>query len=257
MTDSLVLLERDEKVARLTLNRPEAMNALTVPLLSQLADRLSELSEVEEVSVVVLTGAGKAFSAGVDLKALQAAGQDVSLGDVGDELNTAARRVQHLLETMPQATVARVNGFCFTGALEIVLACDIIIAADEAKLGDTHALIGLRPTWGMTQRLARKAGLMRARELSFTARTFSGKEAAEYGIALESVPLMALDGRISELTSAMSANSRGSIAAYKDLYRKSENAGLEDGLAYEAATTYRIDDVEERMAGILKRLSGG
>lgn len=257
MSDGLVLLEREERIATVTLNRPDALNALTVPLLRQAGDILEELSKDKGLSVVVLTGAGKAFSAGVDLKALQAAGQDVSLGDVGQDLNDAARRVQQLLETMPQATIARVNGFCFTGAMEIMLACDIIIAADEAKLGDTHALIGLRPTWGMTQRLARKTGMMRAKELSFTARTITGRQAADYGIALESVPLVALDGRINELASAMAKNSPGSIAAYKDLYRRSENAGLDEGLQYEAETTYRIDDVEERMAGILKRLGGG
>ena len=257
MADELVLLKQENRIATVTLNRPGAMNALTVSLLQQAGDILERLSADSSVSVVVLTGAGKAFSAGVDLKALQAAGQDVSLGDVGDELNSAARRVQQLLETMPQATIAQVNGFCFTGALEIMLACDIVITADEAKLGDTHALIGLRPTWGMTQRLARKAGMMRAKELSFTARTFTGQEAAAYGIALESVPLAALGGRVDELAQAMAKNSPGSIAAYKDLYRKSENAGLDEGLQYEAGTTYRIDDVEERMAGILKRLSGG
>lgn len=256
MTDALVLEERSGRVATVTLNRPDAMNALTVPLLEQAGDILQKLSEDSSISVVVLTGAGRAFSAGVDLKALQAAGQDVSLGDVGVELNAAARRVQGLLETMPQASIARVNGFCFTGAMEIMLACDIIVVADEAKLGDTHALIGLRPTWGMTQRLARKTGMMRAKELSFTARTITGQEAASYGIAMESVPLAAMDDRIAELAGAMAKNSPGSIAAYKDLYRRSENAGLDDGLAYEAQATYRIDDVEERMAGILKRLNG-
>lgn len=256
MSENQVLLELDGRVAKVTLNRPDAMNALTVPMLKLAGDFLQQISSNSEIAVVVLTGAGRAFSAGVDLKALQAAGQDISLGDVGSELNEAARRVQNLLETMPQATVARVNGFCFTGAMEIMLACDIIIAADEAKLGDTHALIGLRPTWGMTRRLARKAGMMRAKELSFTARTITGKQAAEYGIAMESVPLADLDARIAEMTSAMAANSRGSIAAYKDLYLRSENAGLEEGLRYEADTTYRIDDVEERMAGILKRLGG-
>jgi enoyl-CoA hydratase len=256
MTDALILQTRDGRVATLTLNRPDAMNALTVPLLSQAGDFLEEISKDSTVSVVVLTGAGRAFSAGVDLKALQAAGQDVSLGDVGDELNTAARRVQRLLETMPQATIARVNGFCFTGAMEIMLACDIVIAADEAKLGDTHALIGLRPTWGMTQRLARKVGLARAKELSFTARTITGKQAAAYGMALESVPLAELDDRVSEIAGAMATNSPGSIAAYKNLYRRSENVGLDDGLAYEAETTFAIDDVADRMAGILKRLNG-
>jgi enoyl-CoA hydratase/carnithine racemase len=242
-------------VATLTLNRPDALNALTVPMLTAAGDALEGWAADDGVRVVVLTGAGRAFSAGVDLKALQDSGQDVSSGDVGSGLNDAARRVQKLLETMPQATVAKINGFCFTGALEIALAADIAIAAEEAKFGDTHAMIGLRPTWGMTQRLPRKVGLMRARELSFTARTFTGIEAAAYGMVMEAVPLESLDARVDELAEAMTKNSAGSIAAYKDLYRQSENAGLDDGLAYEFGTSYEIADVRERMAAILKRLN--
>jgi len=252
----LIISEVADGVATVTLNRPDALNALTIDLLVQAGDTLTALSARDDVSVVVLTGAGRAFSAGVDLKALQASGQDVSAGDVGSELNAAARRVQKLLSGMPQATIAKVNGFCFTGAVEIMLACDIIITADEAKFGDTHAMIGLRPTWGMTQRLARRVGMMRAKELSFTARTISGTEAAVCGLALESVPRAGLDARVAELAAAIAANSSGSIAAYKDLYGRSENAGLDDGLTYEAATTYGITDVRDRMAAILSRLKG-
>lgn len=256
MAQEFVIQDVVDGVATLTLNRPDALNALTIGLLGQAGDALAALSARDDVSVVVLTGAGRAFSAGVDLKALQASGQDVSAGDVGNELNSAARRVQKLLSEMPQATIAKVNGFCFTGALEIMLACDITICADEAKFGDTHAMIGLRPTWGMTQRLARKVGMMRAKELSFTARTITGTEAAAYGLAMESVPRDALDARVADLAGAIAANSSGSIAAYKDLYRRSENAGLDDGLTYEAETRYEIADVRERMAAILARLKG-
>lgn len=256
MAQEFVIQDVVDGVATLTLNRPDALNALTIELLGQAGDALAALSARDDVSAVVLTGAGRAFSAGVDLKALQASGQDVSAGDVGNELNSAARRVQKLLSEMPQATIAKVNGFCFTGALEIMLACDITICADEAKFGDTHAMIGLRPTWGMTQRLARKVGMMRAKELSFTARTITGTEAAAYGLAMESVPRDALDARVADLAGAIAANSSGSIAAYKDLYRRSENAGLDDGLTYEAETRYEIADVRERMAAILARLKG-
>lgn len=254
MSRELVLVERRGRVATVTLNRPDAMNALTVPLLASLADRLEEIASDDSMSVAVVTGSGRAFSAGVDLKALKESGQDISKGDVGTELNSIARWVQRLMETMPQATIAKVNGFCFTGALELVLACDIAVAADEAKFGDTHAMIGLRPTWGLTQRLGRRTGLQRARELSFTARTITGVEAAEYGLVLESTPRKNLDVRVAELADAIAGNSAGSVSAYKDLYRRSENDGLDDGLAYEARKTYAIGDVEERMAAILKRL---
>ncbi len=131
-----------------------------------------------------------------------------------------------------------------------------MICAEEAKFGDTHAKLGLRPTWGMTQRLARRVGMMRARELSFSARTFSGVEAARFGLALEAVPRAELDRRVDELAAAIADNSPGSIAAYKDLYRASENKGLDDGLAYETATHYEVADVKERMAGFLAQLGG-
>lgn len=254
MSSQLALVERQGRVATVTLNRPDSMNALTVPLLAALADRLEEVAGDDSISVAVVTGAGRAFSAGVDLKALKESGQDICKGDVGAELNSTARWVQRLMETMPQATIAKVNGFCFTGALELVLACDIAVAADEAKFGDTHAMIGLRPTWGLTQRLGRRTGMQRARELSFTARTFTGVQAAEYGVVLESAPRAELDKRVGDLAEAIAANSPGSVTAYKDLYRRSENDGLDDGLAYEARKTYAIGDVEERMAAILKRL---
>ncbi|MDF1721057.1 MAG: enoyl-CoA hydratase-related protein [Minwuia sp.] len=256
MAYQFIISEVADGVATVTLNRPDALNALTIDLLTEAGDALGDLSARDDVSVVILTGAGRAFSAGVDLKALQAAGQDVSAGDVGDALNSAARRVQQLLSGMPQATIAKVNGFCFTGGLEIMLACDIIIAADEARFGDTHAMIGLRPTWGMTQRLARRVGMMRAKELSFTARTISGTEAASYGMVLESLPRADLDAHVASLAASIATNSSGSIAAYKDLYGRSENAGLDDGLIYEAETKYSISDVEERMAAILARLKG-
>ena len=170
-------------------------------------------------------------------------------GSVGEPLDVPARRVTALLSTMPKPTVARVNGHCFTGALELVLACDLAVVVDEAKLGDTHAKFGLRPTWGMSQRLPRLVGMVRARELSYTARTFSGAEAAAMGMVTRSVPRDDLDQAVDELVGALAANSAGSLAAYKDLYREALERPLGEGLAYEAATTYPIPDMGERLAG--------
>jgi len=256
MTYEFITVETAAGVATLTLNRPEALNALTPRLLQETEQALDEISADPGIGVVVLTGAGRAFSAGVDLKALQAQGLDLTKGNVGDDLNAAARRVQKKLEGMPQATIAKVNGFCFTGGVELMLACDIVIAAAEAKFGDTHAKLGLRPTWGMTQRLPRRVGMMRAKELSFTARTIDGVEAARIGLALEAVPRAELDAFVDELSSAIAANSAGSIAAYKDLYHVADNTGQDDGLAYETATKYDIPDVTDRMAGFLATLGG-
>jgi len=240
-----IRVDRDGAVVTVTLDRPDALNALTPPMLDALGDALDDLAADHEVRVVVLTGAGRAFSAGVDLKAL---GQ-VSLegGAVGDLLDVPARRVTTLLATMPQITVARVNGFCFTGALELALACDLMVAAEEARLADTHAKFGLRPSWGMSQRLLRAVGPARARELSYTARTFSGAEAAAWGLAVRAVPLAELDDAVAELAAAIVANSAPALAAAKDLYRAALDHGLADGLRYEAATAYEIGDTEARV----------
>jgi enoyl-CoA hydratase/carnithine racemase len=241
----LVRVERSGPVATITLSRPEALNAITPGMLVQLAAQLDELAADAGVRVLVLTGEGRAFSAGVDLKAL--AGVPLADGAIGDVLDVPAREVIGRLTTIPQVVIARVNGFCFTGALELVLACDLVVAANEAKFGDTHAKFGLRPTWGMSQRLVRQVGVSRARELSYTGRSFSGADAAAWGLAVRAVPLAELDGAVAELAEAIAANSAGSIAAYKDLYRRALDVGLADGIAYESLTQYPIDDTEARV----------
>lgn len=150
---------------------------------------------------------------------------------------------------MPKVTIARVNGFCFTGALELAISCDLLVVASNAKMGDTHAKFGLRPTWGLSQRLPELVGLAKARELSFTARMFSGEEAAQWGLATEAVALEDLDRRIDDLIAEMSANSSESFVAYKDLYAASSQLGLKAGLEFEAITDYRFSETEERLKG--------
>jgi len=246
VTEPEVLIDRDSGLATVTLNRPDALNAITPTMLVTLGDELEALANDDSIRVVVLTGTGRAFSAGVDLKAL--GDRDLVDGKVGDILDLPARRVTGLLSAMPAITVARVNGFCFTGALELALSCDIVIAAAEAKFGDTHAKFGLRPTWGMSQRLPRLVGLAAARELSYTARNFSGAEAASLGMVARAVPLDELDDAVSDLVESLLANSAGSLLAYKDLYREAMEQPLTAGLEYEAATEYSIPDTAERLA---------
>lgn len=241
-----VRVDRQHATATVTLDRPEALNAITVSMLEELIAVLEHLTTSAEVRTIVLTGAGRAFSAGVDLKAL--GGRSLEGGGVGDLLDLPARRVIELLTTAPQPVIAKVNGFCFTGALELALACDLLVVADEARLGDTHAKFGLRPTWGMSQRLLRLVGPARARELSYTARTFTGVEAAAWGLAMRSIPLVDLDGAVEELVAQLQRNSAGSITAYKDLYRVALDTGLSDGLDREASSIYTITDTDERIA---------
>ena len=244
--DTQVELHREQGIATVVLSRPEVLNAITRTMLEELIVALDVISQDESVKVVVLTGAGKAFSAGVDLKAL--GGRSLEGGAVGEYLDEPARQVIDRLTTIPKIVIARVNGFCFTGALELVLACDLVVVANEARLGDTHAKWGLRPTWGMSQRLARTVGMARARELSYTARTFTGAEAAEWGLAARAVPLEQLDTAVNDLAQQLLANSIGSLVAYKDLYRQSLDLGQADGLAYEATARFDIADTAQRLA---------
>jgi enoyl-CoA hydratase len=244
--DNQVELRIAQGIATVLLSRPEVLNAITRSMLEQLIVALDRVSEDESVKVVVLTGAGRAFSAGVDLKAL--GDRTLEGGAVGDYLDGPARQVIDRLTTIPKVVIARVNGFCFTGALELVLACDLVLVANEARLGDTHAKWGLRPTWGMSQRLARTVGIARARELSYTGRTFTGVEAAEWGLAARAVPLDQLDGAVDGLAQQLLANSPGSLAAYKDLYRQTLDSGQAEGLAYEATARFVIADTAERLA---------
>ena len=242
-----VLIADDGPVRTLTLSRPEALNALTPGLLTELGEALAEAADDVTVRVVVLTGEGRAFSAGVDLKVLGEMGVDG--GDVSDVLNGPARRATGLLSTMSKVTIAKVNGFCFTGALELALACDLMVVAADAKMGDTHAKFGLRPTWGMSARLIRAVGVARARELSYTARTFLGAEAAEMGMAVAAVPASDLDATVADLATSIVSNSSDSIAAYKDLYRNQQNNGLGAGLTFEYEADYDMSGAGDRVAG--------
>jgi enoyl-CoA hydratase len=245
--DSCVHSTIDGAIATVTLSRPDVLNAITREMLVQLSETLDLISANEAVRVVVLTGEGRAFSAGVDLKAL--GGRELVNGSIGELLDGPAREAIKRLTTIPQVVIARLNGACFTGALELVLACDLVVAANEAKIGDTHAKWGLRPSWGMSQRLVRALGVTRARELSYTARTFSGADAAEWGLAIRAVPLVELDEAVTALANSVLANSPGSLVAYKDLYRRALDTVLVDGLAQEAVTRYSITDTESRIAG--------
>ncbi len=244
--DSPVLLSIEGAVATITLNRPEALNAITVEMLDGLGSTLAGLHGRPEIAVVVITGAGRAFSAGVDLKAL--AGRSLDGGAVGDLLDIPGRRVIELIEMLDAIVIAKVNGFCFTGALELALACDLIVTADEAVLGDTHAKWGIRPSWGMSQRLPALVGPAKARLLSYSAATFTGAQAQEYGIAALSAPRSELDEMVAGLARNIAANSHGALMAYKDLYRAAQRLTVPEGLAYETATAYPIDDTEERIA---------
>ncbi|MEM1132066.1 MAG: enoyl-CoA hydratase/isomerase family protein [Pseudomonadota bacterium] len=244
----MVLIENSDGALTLTLNRPDALNAFRPEMLEAMRDAIAGAGP--DVRVAVIAGAGRAFSAGVDLKVLQ--GIEPKAGKIGDVFDKPSAEFGAAVRAAPFPVIAKVHGFCFTGALEIALHCDMIFTTATTKFGDTHVKFGIRPTWGMTQNLPRAIGIRRARELSFTARTILGEEAAAIGLANAAVAdEAALDVLVAERCSQIIANSRTAIAAMKDLYRLAEDGqGIEPALIAELAREYPdIDDTVERLAG--------
>jgi enoyl-CoA hydratase/carnithine racemase len=228
---SQVRYARDGQIARLVFDRPKQLNALSPTLIDEAFHVVEDIA-ASDARVLIVTGAGRSFSAGVDLKAASA--PDYTR-DVARRFSEQARALALLFETMPQAVIAQVSGHCYTGGLELALACDLIIASDDSIFCDTHGKLGLRPGWGLSQRLPRRVGAMRAREMSFTARKVGAEEAARIGLVFEYVRHDRLAARVGDLARQIAEMNPRSIAAYKALYRSSENLGLDEGLAFEAA----------------------
>ena len=240
-----------DSTATITLNRPEALNALTVTMLNEMREAVDSAVEDAQVRSIVFTGSGRAFCAGLDLKEMQ--GRELEPGYVGEVVDKPALKLIDALERSPKPSIGKINGFCFTGALELALCFDLLLVAEEAKLGDTHAKWGLRPTWGMSARLPAAVGIRKARELSFTACTFTGKEAAEWGLANRAVPLEDLDAAVKKVTDGIAESSEGSVAAFKDLFDHWLTGSVDDALKYEARAEYEITDTNERLSGFAKK----
>jgi enoyl-CoA hydratase len=174
----LIHFEREGAVAVVTVDRPDVLNALDVPTLTELRDRLRELADDADVRVVILTGSGeKAFVAGADIKYMSGLGVEEA-----KEWGALGHEAGRLLETMPKPTIAAVNGFALGGGCELALACDIRYGSPAAKLGQPEVNLGIIPGWGGTQRLARVCGLGVAKELIFTGRIVDADEALRIGL---------------------------------------------------------------------------
>jgi len=241
-------------VAEVKMNRPERLNALTLEMLEQLGEVFGQLAEMEGIRVAVLSGEGRAFAAGVDLRELEVSDESMRFGDIGPKMNAAARALIRQIETVPFPVIAKVHGACFTGALELALACDWIVAGEKTKFGDTHAKIGIRPTWGMSVRLSEAVGVRRARELSYTSRVFTGAEALEYGLVTDAVPEDQLDQFVANQCTGLIQNSQSSLAAYKTLYSQEDAARRTAALENEAVSKFECLDASERVEEFLKTL---
>lgn len=245
-----IIVEKKEGIAKITLNRPQVLNALNQQIIAEIQAALEDIARDDSVGVVLITGAGRAFSAGLDIKAISGG---VRGGNVGAELLEVGSGIIEAMESLPKPVIAMVNGYCLTGALELALACDMIIASENAVFGDTHARWGLRPGWGLSQRLPRLVGVMKAKELSFTAEMISAEEAQRIGLVNKVVPVEKLEEAAQELAGKILSNSRGSLAAYKTLINQGMKVDLATGLKMEAETFAISEDTLERLKSFSKR----
>lgn len=177
MSESVLLIDKSEGLATLTLNRPESMNALSRGLRVEFVQAFNDLSNDASVGVVILTGSGRAFSAGLDLKELSITGMDVQDSVVGGPTD-----IVRAMETFDRPIIGAINGFAITGGFEVALACDILIASPAARFADTHARVGVMPGWGLSQKLSRAIGVYRAKELSLSGNYLSAEQAAAWGL---------------------------------------------------------------------------
>ncbi|MFN2099202.1 enoyl-CoA hydratase/isomerase family protein [Altererythrobacter sp. MF3-039] len=241
-----ILREDFDGWSQLTLNRPEKLNSLTVGMFAELRSHIEDLAASDGIGCVVIRGAGKCFSAGHDLSDISAGEHPPSKGWHSETLR--------MLEKLPIPVVAAVHGHCYTGALEVALAADFIIASENARFGDTHAKFALTPVWGMSVRLPRRVGIATAKRLMFTAQMFGADEAVRIGLAEYSVPDETFDAEIEKLALQIAAQSHFSHAANKRLLDRADGKAADEALIREwMEGEGRGPDMRDRIAALMKK----
>lgn len=240
MSELLVMRTDRDGLATLTLNRPAKLNALTPGVFIQLRAHLDAIASDASIGCVVLEGAGRSFCAGHDLDAI--ASHEPAPSPYFEPETIDA------LEALPKPTIARIHGHCFTGGLELALGCDLLVAAESTRLGDTHGQWGLVPVWGMSVRLPERVGRSVAKELMFTSRRLSGAEAARIGLVDHCVADDQLDAKVQALATEILANSRGTNRIVKALMADREERTRRQALEHERTRPYgRPEDMAQRM----------
>lgn len=213
-------------MATLTLNRPDKLNSLNVELFQDLNDHLAALEQqTDQIGCVVLRGAGRCFSAGHDLG-------DIAKGERLPRANFQSHVIERLAN-LPQPVITAVHSHCYTGALELALAGDVILASANAKFADTHAKWALTPIWGLSQRLPRRVGQAKAMEMMLTCATFTGEQAVAMGLANQCLPDEGFFDAVEAFVDQVLANSSFSHRANKRLITGTDGLSLAAGLAYE------------------------
>ena len=251
MSEDLVLLEKDGALAILTLNRPDKLNAMNEDLLRRLRERLDELNEDDTVRVVIVTGAGRAFMAGADLEAMANMSRDEAV-----EFSRSGSAVLQMIEEMDKIFIAAVNGDAYGGGCELMCACDLRLAAEDAMIGQPEVSVGIHPGFGGTQRLPRLVGLTRAKEMIITGQPISAAEAKEAGLVNRVVPADRLLEEARALAEKILEQGPVAVRAAKRLLNRSLDLTLTEGLELESnafGESFESGQAREGMEAFLEK----
>lgn len=257
MSDTdLVLITRDAGVTTVTMNRPEALNALSMELRQAIVQTFRALKNDADTEVVVLTGAGRAFTAGLDLKEL--GGETGSGAKAGEAVNDTD--LGAALGDFGKPIIGAINGYAITGGFELALMCDILVCGEAARFADTHARVGVVPGWGLSQRLPRLIGLPRAKELSLTGNFLTAERAYEWGMVNRVVPDAELLTTAQQIARDILSTEPVTRATVKRIMDEGWNSTLGEGMAIEDSASrdhmrsnVTPEAVAERREGIQAR----
>lgn len=256
MTDDILTVEHDGAVAVVTLNRPQALNALSHALRAELYRVMVMLDADNSVGAIILTGAGeRAFTAGLDLKELGSTKGALAVANTED----ASENPVKAIELCRKPVIGAINGVAITGGFELALACDVLIASTNARFADTHARVGIMSGWGLSQKLSRIIGISRAKELSFTGNFLDAATAERWGLVNHVVAPDDLLPLARKLAADMASIEPAFLIAYKDLIDKGYAASLGEGLLIEHALSsahnaaVKPEQVEARRVTVQER----
>jgi enoyl-CoA hydratase len=256
MPDPVLLVEREDQIATVTLNRPDQMNALNAELRIAIGTTFAELEADPDTRAIVLTGAGRAFCAGMDLKEIGGGAE----GETGYDLSVAGQdAMRENIANFSGPVIAAVNGAAATAGFELALACDLIFVAKGAKFLDTHARVGIVPGWGLSQRLPRIIGINRAKEVSLSGNALTAERAYEWGLANRVCEPEALISEARALASDMCGCVPGIMEQVKTMIDTGYSMLFDEAMEYELQTgiesSKKIDSAEigKRRSAIMER----
>ena len=248
---AFVELEKQGHVGILTINRPEALNALNSQVLTDLDVMIDQVEADAEIYVVILTGAGRSFVAGADI------GEMVNFSAIdGKRFGVKGGEVFLKLENMSKPVIAAINGFALGGGCELSMACDIRLASEKAKFGQPEVGLGITPGFAGTQRLPRIVGVSKAMELILTAKTIGAAEAKAIGLVSEVYPPEELMDKAMEMANAICANAQIAVQESKRCIRKGMQTDIATGSAFEAeafGVCCGTEDKNEGMTAFLEK----